>query len=63
MENETFTVQYSYIRKAVYHDTDRLTPDPVQPDFFTQEEAPHIVFTPYIRELTEKLTKGNRFSS
>lgn len=58
MENETFTVQYSYIRKAVYHDTDRLTPDPVQPDFFTQEEAPHIVFTPYIRELTEKLTEG-----
>ena len=28
-----------------------------QPDFYTQEEAPHILFTPYIRELAARLTE------
>ena len=57
-ENHPFEVEYSYIHTARYHDTDLLTPDAEQPDFFTGEEAPHIVFTPYIRALTASLTEG-----
>lgn len=57
-ENHAFEVTYSYTHKAVYHNTDAITASAVQPDFDTQEEAPHIVFTPYIRELVASLTEG-----
>ena len=36
----------------------KIVPDAEQPTFFTQEENPHIVFTPYIKELVKSLTKG-----
>ena len=62
-ENHEFYVEYSYIHTARFHDVAKLQKEGralscVQPDFFTQEEAPHILFTPYIRELTEALTEG-----
>ena len=58
-ENHEFVVEYSYLHKAVYHDTQNMGPsDEEQPDFFTHEEAPHIVFTPYIKELVKTLTEG-----
>ncbi len=58
-ENHEFVVEYSYLHKAVYHDTQNMGPaDLEQPDFYTQEEAPHIVFTPYIKELVKTLTEG-----
>ena len=58
-ENHEFMVEYSYLHKAVYRDTRQMGPsDEIQPDFHTQEEAPHIVFTPYIRELVKNLTEG-----
>jgi transglutaminase-like putative cysteine protease len=57
-ENHEFYVEYSYVHTAKYHDVSKIIPDPVQPDFCTQEEAPHIVFTPYIRQLVESLTEG-----
>lgn len=57
-ENHEFYVEYSYVHTAKYHDVSKIVPDPVQPDFCTQEEAPHIVFTPYIRQLVESLTEG-----
>lgn len=58
-ENHEFMVEYSYLHKAVYRDTRQMEPsDEIQPDFHTQEEAPHIVFTPYIRELVKNLTEG-----
>lgn len=63
MENQEFYVEYSYVHTARYHDVERMQREGLsktcaQPDFFTGEEAPHILFTPYIRELTEELTKG-----
>lgn len=58
-ENHEFYVEYSYIHKAVFHDTENMGPsDEVQPAFYTEEKAPHIVFTPYIKELTAMLTEG-----
>lgn len=62
-ENQEFYVEYSYIHTAKYHDTVHMQEEGLgktctQPDFFTGEEAPHIVFTPYIRKLAERLTKG-----
>ena len=57
-ENHGFWVEYSYTHKEIYHDLDKIVPDPVQPTFDTQEEAPHIVFTPYIKALVEKLSEG-----
>jgi len=57
-ENHPFCVEYSYVHAAVYHDTRAMQPAAQQPDFCTQEEEPHIVFTPYIRELAASLTQG-----
>lgn len=57
-ENHEFYVEYSYIHTAKYHDVSKIVPDAQQPDFCTEEEAPHIVFTPYIRQLVETLTQG-----
>ena len=57
-ENHEFYVEYSYTHTAHWHDTEQMQASPDQPDFHTQEEPPHIVFTPYIRELTASLTEG-----
>ena len=57
-ENQTFEVVYSYTHKAVYRDLSVMTGQGGQPTFCTEEQAPHITFTPYIRELVETLTEG-----
>lgn len=57
-ENRTFTVEYSYIHTARYHDTSAIVPAKDQPDFDTNEQSPHIIFTPYIRELVRSVTEG-----
>lgn len=56
--NHAFEVVYSYTHKAVYHDTSAMAGQGEQPSFCTEEEAPHITFTPYIRELVSYLTEG-----
>ena len=57
-ENHEFSVEYSYIHTAKYHDLSAVHADAVQPDFDTNEESPHIVFTPYLRALVGELTAG-----
>ena len=57
-ENHEFSVEYSYVHTATYHDVDAIKPDAVQPTFCTEEIAPHVVFTPYIRQLTQTLSEG-----
>ena len=57
-ENHEFYVEYSYVHTARYHDVSTMKADAVQPDFDTQEQSPHIVFTPYIRELVKELSAG-----
>jgi transglutaminase-like putative cysteine protease len=41
-----------------WQDNRTFTPDPEQPEFYTGEKAPHIVFTPYLRALAAQLTEG-----
>ncbi len=72
-ENRTFAAEYTYVNTAVYTDPLRIAPDgdaaacagakgfapgAQQPDPFTGEEAPHIVFTPCLRALAAQLTAG-----
>lgn len=57
-ERDAFEVVYRYRHRAVYVDPFTLTCDPVQPDFDTQEELPHIAFTPYLRALAQRLTRN-----
>ena len=57
-ENHEFWVEYSYTHKAVYHDLDGQTAQPGTYDFDLQEQAPHIVFTPYMKSLVAELSEG-----
>ena len=57
-ENRRFGVQYRYRETAAYTDPLDFAPDAEQPTFDTGEEAPHIVFTPYLKALAHQLTDG-----
>lgn len=57
-ENHEFMVEYSYLHTAKYHDTENMTGQPADPACWTCEQAPHIMFTPYIRSLVGELTVG-----
>ena len=57
-ENHEFTVEYSYLHTAKYHDTEHMQGVPGQYGFCLEEQAPHIVFTPYLRSLVDELTQG-----
>ena len=55
--NHSYEVVYSYKSSIKYNDTDKMTaPSAEQPNFYTSEKAPHIVFTPLIKELAEALS-------
>ena len=57
-ENCRFGAQYSYRSTAHYAAPLELRADPVQPDFDTAEQLPHIAFTPYMKALAAQLTEG-----
>ena len=57
-ENCRFGAQYSYRSTAHYAAPLELHADPVQPDFDTTEQLPHIAFTPYMKALAVQLTEG-----
>ena len=57
-ENHAFSVEFSYVQTARYVDLSNPVPSPEQPSFDTEEEPPHILFTPYIKELVRTLTEG-----
>ena len=57
-ENCRFGAQYSYRSTAHYADPLEMQADPVQPDFDTAEQLPHIAFTPYMKALAAQLTEG-----
>ena len=57
-ENQEFVVEYSYLHTAKYHNLDEAVGIPGQYDFDLEEQAPHIVFTPYIKALVAELTEG-----
>lgn len=57
-ENVPFTVECEYDSIAAYHALDPEKVSPIQPDFDTQEQAPHIRFTPFLRALCQELSAG-----
>ena len=57
-ENHEYSVEFEIVNRVPYV---RLDPDKVsaeQPDFHTEEQAPHILFTPSIRDLVKELAGG-----
>ncbi|MGI6230432.1 MAG: transglutaminase-like domain-containing protein [Tractidigestivibacter sp.] len=53
-----FEVTYRYDIRAQYVSPDQIACSGEQPTFDLGEEEPHIVFTPYLRRLTERVTSG-----
>lgn len=63
-EDHPFTVEFSYVRTAEYTDLTAPLPAPEGPAgaedhaVWLGEQPPHILFTPYLRELARSLTEG-----
>lgn len=57
-ENVEFMVEYSYLHREVYQDAYNGKGQAGVYDFDLEEQAPHIVFTPFIRTLCAELTAG-----
>lgn len=57
---EIWRTEFEFDNETPYHRPDPSQVLPVQPSFYTGEEAPHIRFTPYLRELTETVTEGEK---
>ncbi len=56
--NQTFLVEYSYLHTASFTDAYHLSGIESSLNSDLQEQAPHIVFSPYIRALCQELTQG-----
>lgn len=54
-DNREFSVEYSYENHVKYVSPDPSKVSRVQPDFCTEELAPHIMFTPYLKELSHEI--------
>ena len=57
-ENPEFVVEYSYTHTEVYNDAYNGKGQAGTYDFDLEEQAPHIVFSPFIRTLCAELTEG-----
>lgn len=57
-DNHEFGVEYSYLHTAVFTDAYNGTGKPGTCDFDLREQAPHIVFTPYLKALCDELSAG-----
>lgn len=54
-----FEIEYEYVNQVTYLLLDPARAEGVaQPVFYTEEQAPHIVFTPYLRLLLEEILDG-----
>ena len=56
----TVSADFEYEVDATYVKPDPEGVSAIQPDFCTGEEAPHVVFTPYIRALTKEIIGNER---
>lgn len=54
-KDQEFSVEYSYESNLKYNEPDPSKVSKEQPKFDTEEFEPHIMFTPYIRELAEEI--------
>lgn len=58
--DEIFFVEYEYTICMKYKKLDFNTKSFVKPDFMTDEQPPHIVFTPLIRETAKEIVKEEK---
>ena len=54
-ENQEFSVEYAYENHLKYVDLDPSKASENQPTFDTEEFSPHVMFTPYIKELAKEI--------
>lgn len=54
-ENHEYAAEFEIVNRVPYVQLDPEQVSEEQPDFYTQEQAPHILFTPYIRALAQEL--------
>ena len=54
-EDDEFYVDYEFINHVAYKDPKPEEVSNFQPNFYTEEFPPHIVFNSYLRELTEEV--------
>ncbi|MBP1927046.1 transglutaminase-like putative cysteine protease [Sedimentibacter acidaminivorans] len=54
-DDHEFSVEYTYENYLKYVNLDESKVNEIQPSFDTEEHAPHIMFTPYIKELAKEL--------
>lgn len=57
-KNQEFSVEYSYESSLKYNDPAPSKVPGKQPVFDTEELEPHIMFTPYIKELAKEIAGG-----
>lgn len=57
---DEFTVEYSYENHVEYKRLDPGNVSDNQPSFCTEELAPHIVFTPYLKKLASEIAGGEK---
>ena len=55
---ETFFVEYEYTNHVKYVEPKSEAVLEAQPSFYTEELEPHIVFTPYIKNITREIVGG-----
>lgn len=56
--DDKFEIEYEYINHVDYVALDPDQASKAQPTFYTEEQAPHIVFTPYLKMLLEEILEG-----
>lgn len=54
-EDQEFSVEYTYESQLKYFNPDPSLVDSSQPVFCTEELEPHIMFTPYMKELAQEI--------
>lgn len=57
---EIWQTEFEFDNKTACNSPDPSQVLSIQPSFYTGEEAPHIRFTPYLRELTKTVTEGEK---
>lgn len=57
---EVWQTEFEFDNETVFRNPDPSQVLSSQPSFYTGEEAPHIRFTPYLRELTKSVTGGEQ---
>ncbi len=54
---DTFSFTYTYETHNDYVDADKIAVSDAQPTFYTDACAPHILFTPYLKQLAKDIVK------